>query len=270
MQLGLIVIMGADMDARFKAVADLGIPTCQLVCWQLELLTEENAKAIKRSAAENGVRISAFWCGWTGPVVWDFYEGPNTLGLVPPAYSHIRLQELLRGGQFARWLEVSDLVTHAGFIPENPNDEKYVGLIANLRHLAGRLKEHGQYLLFETGQETPTTLRRAIEDTGTGNLRVNLDPANLLMYGKANPIDAIDIFGEYVRGVHAKDGEYPTNGRELGQEKPLGEGRVDFPRFMARLKETGYDSCITIEREITGEEQTRDIEKAIAILRRLI
>ena len=136
--------------------------------------------------------------------------------------------------------------------------------------IAEHVKENGQYFLFETGQETPVTLRRAIEDIGTGNLGINLDPANLIIYGKANPIDALDVFGEYVRDIHAKDGCYPTNGHELGEEKPLGDGKVNFPMFIKRLKEIGYDGPLTIEREISGDKQIEDIKHAKVLLEELI
>ena len=120
-------------------------------------------------------------------------------------------------------------------------------------------KANGQYLLFETGQETPITLKRTIEYVGTGNLGINLDPANLLLYGKANPCDAVDIFGDYVRGVHGKDGQYPTDPNYLGEEKRIGDGRVNFPCLIKKLKEHGYDGSITIEREIDGDKQIEDI-----------
>jgi sugar phosphate isomerase/epimerase len=109
-----------------------------------------------------------------------------------------------------------------------------------------------------------------MEDLGNQDVGINLDPANLLMYGKANPVDALDILGKYVLDVHAKDGEYPVDGRNLGEEKPLGKGRVNFPRFIARLKELGYDGPITIEREISGEQQRKDILDAIQLLKGLI
>ncbi|KYH38344.1 MAG: hypothetical protein AYL31_011640 [Candidatus Bathyarchaeota archaeon B26-1] len=89
------------------------------------------------------------------------------------------------------------------------------------------------------------------------------------MYGKANPVDALDIIGTYVRGVHAKDGEYPTNGRELGKEKPIGEGRVDFPALISKLKALGYRGALTIEREISGPQQIEDIKRAKAYLEAL-
>ena len=118
----------------------------------------------------------------------------------------------------------------------------------------------------ETGQETPVTLLRCLLDVGTGNMGVNLDPANLLMYGKANPVDAVDVLGAHIKTVHAKDGEYPTDPYKLGVEKPLGEGRVDFPRLIAKLKGIGYGGPLIIEREISGEQQIRDIVRAKEML----
>ena len=99
---------------------------------------------------------------------------------------------------------------------------------------------------------------------------INLDPANLIMYGKANPVDALEVFGEYVRGIHGKDGRYPTDGHQLGAEVPLGQGKVNYPAFIAKLKEIGYQGDITIEREISGEEQKKDIRLAKEILDRLL
>jgi len=165
---------------------------------------------------------------------------------------------------------VSSITTHVGFIPETPNNPLYPGLIDALREVVDHCAERGLDFCFETGQETPVTLLRVIEDLGTEHLGINLDPANLLMYGKANPVDALDVFGEYVLGVHAKDGEYPTNGRELGVEKPLGEGRVGFPRLIAKLKDLGYAGALTIEREISGPRQVEDIKHAIEVLSALI
>lgn len=201
---------------------------------------------------------------------WNFYEGPLSLGIVPREYRAERLRMLLRGAEIARRMEVTDVVTHVGFLPENPATTEYNEVVTALKYIGNKLKPHGQYFLFETGQETPITLRRTIEDVGTGNLGINLDPANLLMYGKGNPIDALGVFGEYVRGVHGKDGEYPTNGRQLGHERPMGEGMVDYPRFIAKLRSVGYDGAITIEREIKGDQQIADILSAKAMLEGLI
>ena len=157
-----------------------------------------------------------------------------------------------------------------GYLYENPLHEDYQPLIEAIRDVAEYCKANGQKLLFETGQETPVTLRRVIEDVGTGNLGINLDPANLSLYCQGNPVDALDVFGEYVCDIHAKDGKYPTNGRYLGEETIVGAGKVNFPKFVERLKEIGYNGTMIIEREIWGEQQIKDINDTKIYLEELI
>lgn len=255
---------------KFKATAEQGFHNCQLICWKPELYTQENAGIIRNTALKYNVIISAVWCGWVGPAVWNFYEGQETLGLIPVTYRHARMKNLMDGADFAKKLGVSDVISHMGFIPENPYDSNYPGFISALRCVASYLKDNGQYLLFETGQETPVAILRAFEDIGSDNLGVNLDTANLILYGKANPVDALDMIGNYVRNVHAKDGIYPTGGRCLGEEVKIGTGKVDFKRFIEKLKELNYDGPLTIEREIGGDQQIKDIQEAKAYLEQLI
>ena len=192
------------------------------------------------------------------------------MGLVPSEYRSLRMEELKKGSDFAKKIGVENMATHMGFLPENPYSKEYQEVVCAVRYVAMYCQKNGQYLLFETGQETPITLRRTIEDVKTGNLGINLDPANLILYGKANPVDALDVFGEYVRDVHAKDGLYPTDGRNLGKEMPLGQGKVNFPALIKRLKELRYDGTLTIEREISGEEQKKDILSAKKLLEEFI
>jgi sugar phosphate isomerase/epimerase len=126
--------------------------------------------------------------------------------------------------------------------------------------------DSGQVVCFESGQELPSTLKRTILDVGTGNLFVNLDPANLILYGMADPLDAVEIFGEYVRGMHAKDGVWPNRDEVLGHETVLGEGRVRLSLLIPRLKAKGFKGPITIEREISGPQQRTDILKPKELL----
>ena len=119
----------------------------------------------------------------------------------------------------------------------------------------------------EPGQETPVAMKRAILDSGAPNLGINLDPANLMMYGKANPVDAVGIFGEYVRSVHIKDGRYPTGDmKSLGNETAVGEGMVDFPALLHALEQAGFNGPLVIEREISGPRQVEDVRRAIAYI----
>jgi sugar phosphate isomerase/epimerase len=270
MYIGVLVDLNNDVETSVFKVRSLGLKSCQLCNWNNEFWTAALAKRAIAACEANGVAISTLWAGWSGPKVWNFIEGPLTLGLLPPAYRSERVEDLKRGADFAKLLGVDQVATHAGFIPENPNDPEYPGMIAALKEIARYLGDMGKRFLFETGQETPVTLIRAFEDIGEQNLGVNLDPANLMMYGKANPVDALSLLGPYVMDVHAKDGGYPTGGKELGNEYALGTGCVDFPALIKGLKAYGYDGALTIEREISGEEQVRDILSAKAYLEALI
>lgn len=262
MNIGCVVRLNcsSDIEKEFKNLVDLGLYSCQVVSWDRKFFnSEKNAKKIKEVTEALKVHVTAFWCGWEGPTFWNFTEGPITLGLVPETFRMERLISLKEGSFFAKELGVSDLVTHVGFLPENQNDPQYTGTLAVLKDLMKVCEANQQYFLFETGQETPTTLMRMIEDIESDFLGVNLDPANLLLYGKANPVDAVEIFGSKIRGVHGKDGLYPTSPKALGKETRIGDGKVNYPLFLKKLQDVGYQGDITIEREISGEEQIRDI-----------
>ena len=259
-----------ETEKSFIRLREFGFTSCQINSWEPQKWTNENADGIRALADKYGVEISSFWCGWEGPTVWNFYEGQKTLGLVPPEYRAMRVQNLCDGADFAHRIGLTDVATHMGFIPECPFDPNFEPLCDAIRTVAQHLKTNGQYLLFETGQETPVTMLRCFEQVGTDNLAVNLDTANLILYGKANPVDALDVFGKYVRNLHAKDGFYPTTGHDLGCEVRIGDGKVDFRALFRKLKELGYDSYVTIEREISGEQQEEDIRYAKAYLENIV
>lgn len=274
MKIGTCVILDAmeSIPKKLDTLCNNGFDSCQFLAWNPAVWTDENVPVLKGWLEEYGITVSAFWCGWEGPGVWDFYDGQITLGLVPPEYRQMRIKNLCDGADFAHKLGITDVVTHMGFIPENPNDPNFNPFCVAVRTVAQHLKRNGQYLLFETGQETPVTMLRCFEKVGTDNLGVNLDTANLILYGKANPVDALDVFGKYVRNLHAKDGYYPTNGHDLGIETRLGEGKVDFRALFVKLHELGYDSYVTIEREIEegSPEQIKDILESREYLRGII
>jgi sugar phosphate isomerase/epimerase len=261
MKLGTCVSLATmeGVEEKLALLHKFGFHSCQLVSWNPKIWTDENAWILKELLARYEIEVSAFWCGWEGPKAWNFYDGPLTLGLVPVEYRAMRVKNLCDGADFAHLLGVTDVVTHMGFIPEDPNDPLFAGFCIAVRTVARHLQKNGQYLLFETGQETPAAMLRCFEKVGTDNLGVNLDTANLILYGKANPVDSLDVFGSFVRNLHAKDGLYPTDGMHLGKEVAIGQGKVDFAALFRRLRELGYDGDITIEREIKGEKQLEDI-----------
>lgn len=270
MYVGVMVSLCENVEEEIGKVAQLEMHSCQLNCWETAMYTDDMAQRVIAACKKHGVRVSSLWAGYSGPKVWDLVSGPLTLGLLPEAYRAQRVEDLKRGSDFAEKIGVDQVITHVGFIPENLNEVSYNGMVVALREVAQYMKKKGQKFLFETGQETPVTMLRCFEDIGTDNLGVNLDPANLILYGKANPVDALYVIGKYIMDVHGKDGKYPTNGRELGVETPLGEGHVDYPALIAGLKKLGYEGPITIEREITGDKQIADIKMAKGILEELI
>ena len=270
MHTGVIVRDGLDIREKIRHVAELGFRSGQLSGGTPELHTKEHADCLLEACREFDFQISAVIAGWSGPQTWDFYDGPITLGIVPEAYRFHRMQEIKSAVDYAALLGVADVNTHIGFIPEDPNSSVYREVVAAVRHICSYAASKNVYFCMETGQETPVTMLRLILDTKAPNIGVNFDPANLLMYGKANPTDALGIIGKYIRGVHGKDGEYPTTPFSLGNEKAIGQGKVNFPVFLPALKAAGYDGPITIEREISGEQQEKDIILARDILNGII
>ncbi len=265
LMLGVMLhLRGGEVQEAVDKVKSLGLPSCQ-VGWP-PFTPLEVGQALQAAAQAAGITITTLWAGLPGPAVWNFVDGPATIGLVPDEWRAERVKALQAAAEVAGKIGVQSITTHCGFIPFWPGDRLYKETVAALKDVLAACTESGVQFWYETGQETPITLLRTIEDVGYENQGINLDPANLLMYGNGNPIDALDVFGQWVRGVHAKDGEYPTDGKNLGAEKPMGEGRVNFPVLVPKLKSLGYRGALTIEREISGEQQIADIKRAIAIL----
>lgn len=255
---------------EMRKLSELGCECCQVNIWDTSLYTDELARDLAAASKQYDVEISTLWAGWSGPKEWNFTGGPMTLGIVPEAYRMKRTEEILKGADFAVKLGVQRIATHVGFLPESINDPNYYGIIAALRYIATECKKRGLCFLFETGQETPVTLLRVIEEIGLDNLGINMDTANLILYGKANSADAITVFGKYVMDTHIKDGFYPTSGRNLGREVKVGAGMANIPEVIKRLSEIGYTGNYIIEREISGEEQAKDILDTLKYLKEIL
>ena len=267
LRLGLIIGIGNDPDAAMAKVHELGLPTCQVYVTEF---TTGLVGSLQKALGKYGIEATSIVVGGPGKEVWDFYEGPLTIGLVPRDTRAARIAHIKKASDFAKECGVPAVQTHCGFIPENPNEALYKETVAAMREVAEYCKRNGQNFRYETGQETPITLVRAIRDVGLDNQGVNFDLANLILYGKANPVDAIEILAPYVQGIHAKDGLWPTNPKELGEEVAIGKGKVDFARIISRLKEMKYPGAVTIEREISGPQQMEDVREAKEYLERLI
>ena len=250
--IGCIVSGTGDVDATFKNMHDMGFTSCQIGF--PSNYTQETIDKLCAAREKYGIKITTV-ITIPGRCVWNFTEGPSTIGLAPMEGREQKLAEYRRCIDFCQKAGIPAMHSHFGFIPEDPGTEQYKTFIVAMKGLALYAKERGVDIYFETGQETPTTLLRAIKDIGTGNCFINCDTANLLLYGKANPTDAVRQFGNLVRDMHAKDGTYPSadDPYHLGREKPIPEGDVDFPAIIRLLKQQGYTGAITIEYEMSDK-----------------
>jgi sugar phosphate isomerase/epimerase len=271
MVVGLLVSPHGAPEATIKRVHDLGFSNCFLsLDGYINKFTQDAAKQIGDLLAKYDVVATTVEVVGPAPLEWNFLHGPSTIGLVPPKYRAARIDALRQVSDFAKLLGIEQVQTHCGFIPEDPADALYPGTVEAIRNVAQHCQGNGQHFLMETGQETPTAMSRAIRGVNLPNLGVGLDTANLILYGKANPVDAVDILGTHVRSVHAKDGKWPTDPSKLGEEVLIGRGLVDFKTVFAKLHKLGYTGAITIERETSGPQQIEDVKNEKIYLERIL
>lgn len=272
MKVGLLVDITENFEEKIRHAKSLGFDFGQLVIWDMDFYTDENLRALKKLLAELDFTVTDLWCGWSEPVVWKYPDKYTTLGLVPKEYRAKRLEELRRGGKFAYDLGVKNIITHTGFIPDDPSAEAHVGVVECLKKLCAELKERGQTFSFETGEELPLTLSIMICEIGLDNVGINFDPANLVSGGRStNPCDAMELLGSRVTGFHAKDAVPAKFGEFGGKQTPIGEGKVDFEHLFRQLKDSGYTGDVVIEHEMYSRpDRDGDILKAREYLENLI
>lgn len=268
-RIGAMVYNIKDIDNSFKTLHDAGLESCQL-SYVPGKMDHTVAKQVISASKKYDIKVTTV-VAVPGHCVWNFKEGPSTIGLVPEEGREEKMKIYKEMIDFCVLAKIPAMHSHFGFIPEDMGSSRYKSFISVMKELGQYAKERGILIYFETGQETPITLVRAIKDIGTGNMFINCDLANLVMYGKANSLDAVRLFGPLIKEFHAKDGLYPdpNNPYELGREVSIPEGEVDFPAVIRELKRIGFDGSLTIERELGGS-QVEYIKKTRAYLQSLI
>ena len=167
-------------------------------------------------------------------------------------------------------LGLTDLTLHAGFLPER-GDPARSSLLDTLARAGQMATEKGVTLAFETGQETALLLRLTLDELQSPNLKVNFDPANMLLYDMGDPIHAVEILGPDLRSVHLKDARRPRQAGLWGEEVPLGQGEVDIPRFLRTLRAVGYAGPLVIEREVGDQAaRLRDVRQGLEFIRQCL
>jgi sugar phosphate isomerase/epimerase len=196
----------------------------------------------------------------------------RTVGFIPRDTRSERERRTLEISDFAAAIGAGSIACHIGFVPEDTTHPDYTAVLEMVRRVADHAARRGQTFALETGQEPAQVLQRFLKDVGRPNLGINFDPANLILYGAGEPIEALNVLGPRVLSVHAKDGDWPPPDKPgaLGTERPLGQGSVGIPRFLAKLREIGFRGPLNIEREAENQtERLADIRKAVAYLNAL-
>jgi sugar phosphate isomerase/epimerase len=262
---------------QVKSVAELkrllerlGIDVVQIACGDPHHAAWEEGERLPEAARSAGLRMTGAMLGFPG----EDYTTPQTIqktgGFGNPATRAERLDRFRWALDRTLALGLSDLMLHAGFIPEPKTTDRkpFLDTLAKVSDLA---QVKGVAVAFETGQETADLLRLTLDELQRPNLKVNFDPANMLLYDKGDPLRAVEILGKEIRSVHVKDANRPTKPGNWGEEVPLGQGQVNIRAFVHTLKKVGYRGPLCIEREVGSQEQrVADIAHGITYLRQCL
>ncbi len=259
--IGVFASIDAGLGVKLEVAHELGIKTVQLHAPQKETRTARQAQAFLERLAELGITITVVFGGFEGESYADIPTVAKTVGLVPPETRPQRTREMKEIADFARLLGIDAVGLHLGFLPHDPTDPLYSDVLDVTREICDHCTTLRQNVHLETGQESADALVQFINDVQRDNLFVNFDPANMILYGSGEPLEALRKVGPYVRSVHCKDAKWADKpGQDWGSEVPLGEGDVDMEKFVQTLKDIGYEGPLTIEREIAQEPERQKEE----------
>jgi sugar phosphate isomerase/epimerase len=189
----------------------------------------------------------------------------STGGIAPDATWERNWQNIQFNAALAQQLGLKLVTFHAGFLPHEESDPGFAKMLRRLAEAADFFRAAGVQLALETGQETAPVLAQLLRKLQRPNVGVNFDPANMLLYDKGNPIEALRVLGSWIRQVHIKDARRTSVPGTWGQEVPAGSGEVDWCAFFGTLKTLNYTGSFVIERE-AGEQRVADIRRARQII----
>jgi sugar phosphate isomerase/epimerase len=262
---------GPDPVEIVRRVKSLGVRCGQLGVTG-DYLLEGAAGLWKYALQTEGFELVTVFGAYNGEDYADIPTVERTVGFIPEATRAEREARTIALSDFAAELGVQSIACHIGFVPHDASHPNYVAVKAMVQRICDHAAKHSQTFVLETGQEPATTLLHFFEDVQRPNLGINFDPANMILYGTGDPVEALGILAAQVRSVHAKDGIWPDKATPgaLGFEKPLGHGDVGMERFMAKLKEIGYAGTVNIEREGQDPDRWhRDVKAGVELLKGL-
>jgi L-ribulose-5-phosphate 3-epimerase len=250
-----------------KLMDRLGIDVVQIACGDPHHAAWDEGEGMPAAAKSAGFQMTGTMLGFPGEDYTTPQHIQKTGGFGDPATRPERLHRFKWALDRTLALGLKDMMLHAGFIPE-PREPDRKPFLETLTKVSDLAKAKGITIAFETGQETADLLRLTLDELKCPNLKVNFDPANMLLYDKGDPIRAVELLGPDIRSVHVKDANRPTTPGNWGEEVPLGQGQANIRQFVQTLKKVGYRGPLCIEREVGNQEQRfADIAHGIRFLR---
>ena len=247
-------------------MGELGIGVVQIACGDPHHASWDEGEAMPAAALAAGFQMSGAMLGFPGEDYTTPKHIERTGGFGDPATRPERIERFQWALARTRQLGLGDIMLHAGFLPAvgDPGRKAFLDTLAQVSDLAAA---QGIVVGFETGQESAALLRRTLDDLKCPNLKVNFDPANMLLYDMDDPLTALEVLGPDIRSVHLKDANRPTVKGAWGSEVPLGQGQTDTRAFVKKLVAVGYRGPLCIEREVgTQAERFADIAHGVRFL----
>lgn len=271
LEIGLVFGAGQDARATLEHVKSFGLRAGQLVF--------HGDYSLRRAAEvwDDALRVARFTpltvvCAYAGEDYADIPTVQRTVGLVPESTRSERIARTKAIADVGKDLGIDSVMCHIGFVPEDAQTPLYTQIRDVARDICDHCAKNGQNFTLETGQEPAHVLMQFIADVARPNLKINFDPANMILYGTGDPIEALGVLAPHIVSVHCKDGDWPPRDAPaaLGKERALGEGSVGIDAFIHKLKEVGYRGVLSIEREEPNQQvRNADISKAIKLLKSL-
>jgi sugar phosphate isomerase/epimerase len=256
----------ADMGDLVTKVKALGLEHIQLALGDLVMLDDKRKHHELGQLRTSGIKLTGGMMSFPGEDYGTIALIRKTGGFVPDDTWAIRRQLMTQAAALAEELGIDRIGVHVGFVPPS-SDPHYNAILARVCEVAEPLSSRGIQLLMETGQEPASELLQFLNDLKCRNVEINFDPANMILYGAGDPIEAIHTLGRHIQHVHVKDATLSARpGEEWGEEVPFGTGQVPVRRFLDALKDAGYTGPLAIERE-AGADRMADVRTAIETLR---
>jgi len=272
MEIGVMFWAGRDPLETLRELKAIGV-RCGQIGIPGDLALGGLAAKWKAALQAEGFTVVTAFCAYNGESYADIPTVKNTVGFIPRSTRKEREKRTYEVSDFAREVGIAGISTHIGFVPDDDSDPDYLVVREMVRRVCDYAAKNQQTFALETGQEAAETLLRFFIDVNRDNLRINFDPANMILYGTGDPIAALGTLAGHVVSVHCKDGDWPAKGvpGALGEEKPLGQGAVGMERFVAKLKSIHFTGPLNIEREVPDHgERMRDIAMGVKLLKKLV